>query len=86
MAGSWWIGCVPITSIQNPYTVSGRGSYVTGVVTRDVVRVPAGATITARNASEHDRRAGHDAPVLIVTTATGRSEYRADEVEIHTTK
>ena len=56
------------------------------MVTRDVVRVPAGATITARNASEHDRRAGHDAPVLIVTTATGRSEYRADEVEIHTTK
>lgn len=67
------------------YTVSGRGSYVAGTVSRDVVWVPAGATITARNATEHDRRAGHDAPVLIVTTDDGRAEYRADHVELHTT-
>lgn len=67
------------------YTVSGRGSYVTGVVVHDTVNIPAGATITARHPTEDERRAGLDAPVLVVTTDSGHAEYRTDEVELHTT-
>ena len=67
------------------YTVSGRGSYVTGVVAHETVNIPAGATITARYPTEDERRDGHDAPVLIVSTEEGHAEYRTDEVELHTT-
>lgn len=67
------------------YTVSGRGSYVTGVIARDTVRIPAGATITARYPTEDERQNGHDAPVLVVTTDEGHAEYRSDEFEIRTT-
>lgn len=64
------------------YSLPGRGSFVTNPADRETVTVPAGAMVTARNATDSERREGRDSPVLVVELDGQTMEYRADRTVI----